>query len=157
MVQVIYIESSGKTWSPLGDRYLSALIAQRLARSLRKWKASGSNPTLGKDFFHFAIHGSCSSQVKKKPIQMKSTMTYSALLPSFRKRFARKNMAAVSSGILLFMSVLRERWWSSSWLAEQEVGGSITWISEIGYLLLPSLDMVKIPLKWRKSSMQPTN
>ena len=51
--------------------------------------------------------------------------------------------------------------WLSSWLAEQEVRGSIprlaTWISEIGYLLLPSRDMAEIPLKRRKSSMQPTN
>ena len=51
--------------------------------------------------------------------------------------------------------------WLSSWLAEQEVRGSIprlaTWISEIGYLLLPSRDMVEIPLKRRKSSIQPTN
>ena len=51
--------------------------------------------------------------------------------------------------------------WLSSWLAEQEVRGSIprlaTWISETGYLLLPSRDMAKIPLKRRKSSIQPTN
>ena len=42
--------------------------------------------------------------------------------------------------------------WLSSWLAEQVVRGSIprltTWISEIGYLLLPSRDMAKI-LKYR--------
>ena len=48
-----------------------------------------------------------------------------------------------------------------SWLAEQEVRGSIpclaTWISEIGYLLLPSHDMTEIPLKRRKSSIQPAN
>ena len=65
--------------------------------------------------------------------------------------------------------------WLRSWLAEQEVRGSIprlatwisevrgsiprlaAWISEIGYLLLPSRDMAEIPLKWRKSSIQPTN
>ena len=51
--------------------------------------------------------------------------------------------------------------WLSSWLAEQEVRDSIprlaTWISEIGYLLLPSRDMAEIPLKRRKSSIQPTN
>ena len=51
--------------------------------------------------------------------------------------------------------------WLSSWLAEQEVRGSIlrlaTWISEIGYLLLPSRDMAEIPLKRRKPSIQPTN
>ena len=41
---------SGKMWSPLDDRYLSALIAQRLARSLRKRKVLGSNPTVGKNF-----------------------------------------------------------------------------------------------------------
>ena len=50
--------------------------------------------------------------------------------------------------------------WLSSWLAEQEVRGSIpglaTWISEIGYLLLPSRDMAEIPLKRRKSPIQPT-
>ena len=50
--------------------------------------------------------------------------------------------------------------WLSSWLAEQEVGGSIlrlaTWISEIGYLPFPSRDMAEIPLKRRKSSIQPT-
>ena len=51
--------------------------------------------------------------------------------------------------------------WLSSWLAEQEVRGLIpglaTWISEIGYLLLPSRDMAEIPLKRRKSSILPTN
>ena len=51
--------------------------------------------------------------------------------------------------------------WLSSWLAEQEVRGSIpglaTRISKIGYLLLPSRDMAEIPLKQRKSSKQPTN
>ena len=51
--------------------------------------------------------------------------------------------------------------WLSSGFAEQEVRGSIPrlaiWISEIGYLLLPSRDMAEIPLKWRKSSIQPTN
>ena len=51
--------------------------------------------------------------------------------------------------------------WLSSLLAEQEVRGSIpglpTWISEIGYLLLPSRDMAEIPVERRKSSIQPTN
>ena len=46
----------------------------------------------------------------------------------------------------------------SSWLAEQEVRGSIprlaTWNSEIGYLLLPTGDMAEISLKRRKSSKQ---
>ena len=49
----------------------------------------------------------------------------------------------------------------STWLAEQEVRGSIpglaTWTSEIGHLLLPSRDMTEIPLKRRKSSIQPAN
>ena len=53
------------------------------ARSLCKRKVLGSNPTVGN--FSFVI----------KPMQMKSTMTYSELIPYFRKRFARKNMAAV--------------------------------------------------------------
>ena len=51
--------------------------------------------------------------------------------------------------------------WLSPWLVEQEVRGSIprlyTWISEIGYLLLPSRDMAEILLKRRKSSIQLTN
>ena len=51
--------------------------------------------------------------------------------------------------------------WLSSCLEEQELRGSIprlaTRISEIGYLLLPSRDMVEIPLKQRKPSIQPTN
>ena len=51
--------------------------------------------------------------------------------------------------------------WLSSWLAEQEVRGSIlgltTWISEICYLLLPSRYMAEIPVKRRKSFIQPTN
>ena len=50
--------------------------------------------------------------------------------------------------------------WLSSWLAEQEVRSSIpglaTWISEIGYLLLPGQDMAEIPLKQHWSSIQPT-
>ena len=48
--------------------------------------------------------------------------------------------------------------WLSSWLAEQEVRGSIpglvATISEIGYLLLPCRDMAEIPLNRRKSSIQ---
>ena len=51
--------------------------------------------------------------------------------------------------------------WLSSWLAEQEVRGSITrigtWISEIGYLPLPNRDMAEMPLKRRESSIQPPN
>ena len=51
--------------------------------------------------------------------------------------------------------------WLSSWLAEQEVGGSIprlaTRISEIGYIPLSSRDMTEIPLKQYKSSIQPNN
>ena len=51
--------------------------------------------------------------------------------------------------------------WLSSWLAEQGARGSIprlaTWISEIGYLLLPCRNMAEIPLKRQKSSIQPTN
>ena len=51
--------------------------------------------------------------------------------------------------------------WLSSWLAEQEVRGSIlglaTRILKIGYLLLPSRDMAEILLKRRKFSIQPTN
>ena len=37
------------------------------------------------------------------------------------------------------------------------ISGLATWISEIGYLLLPSRDMAEIPIKRRKSSIQPTN
>ena len=37
--------------SPFGDRYLSDLIAQRLARSLRNRKVPGSNPTVGMNFY----------------------------------------------------------------------------------------------------------
>ena len=44
----------------------------------------------------------------------------------------------------------------SSWLAEQEVKDA-TWISEFGYLLLPSRELAEIPLKRRKSSIQRTN
>ena len=51
--------------------------------------------------------------------------------------------------------------WLSSWLGEQGVLGLIPClsprISDIGYLLLPSRDMVEIALKRRKSSIQPTN
>ena len=51
--------------------------------------------------------------------------------------------------------------WLSSWLAEQEARGSnpglATLISEIVYLLHPSRDMAEIPLKRRKSSIQPIN
>ena len=39
-------------------------------------------------------------------MQMKSTLPYSELIPCFGKRFARKNMAAVSSGIEILMSAL---------------------------------------------------
>ena len=54
------LKSNAVTFS---DRYLSALIAQHLARSLRRWKVPGSNPTVGKNF-HFVILGLRSSQVK---------------------------------------------------------------------------------------------
>ena len=51
--------------------------------------------------------------------------------------------------------------WLSSWLAEKEVRGSIpsldAAISEICDLQVPSSDMVKMSLKRRKSSKQPTN
>ena len=51
--------------------------------------------------------------------------------------------------------------WLSSWHAEQEVRVRFPTLplefSEIGYLLLPSRNMAEIPLKWRKSSIQPTN
>ena len=51
--------------------------------------------------------------------------------------------------------------WLSYVPAEQEVRGSnprlATWISEIGYLPLPSRDMAELPLKRRKSLIQPTN
>ena len=46
-------------------------------------------------------------------MQMNSTMTYSDLIPCFRKRFARENMAVVSSGIQLFMSALNHRFSTS--------------------------------------------
>ena len=49
------------------------------------------------------------------------------------------------------------RW---SWLADQEVRGSIpglaATISEIGFLLLQGRDMAEISVKRRKSSKQPT-
>ena len=57
----------------------------------------------------------------------------------------------------------------SSWLAEQEVRGfnspphhlnfrdRLSPASKSGYLLLPSRDMAEIPLKRRKSSIEPTN
>ena len=61
------IESIGKTRTALGDRYLSALIAKRLVRSLRKRKFPGSNPTVGKNFHsRFAL-----LTLSSKPMQMK--------------------------------------------------------------------------------------
>ena len=49
----------------------------------------------------------------------------------------------------------------SSWLAEQEdrvrIPASPLEFSEIGYILLPSRNMTEIPLKRRKSSIQPIN
>ena len=63
--------------------------------------------------------------------------------------------------VLLILKGAAVAEWLGSWLAKQEDRGSIpglaTWISEIGYLLLPSRDMAEIPLKRRKSSIQPTN
>ena len=68
------------------------------------------------------------------------------------------NVNAAGSLLLSGAAVVE---WVSTWLAEQEIWGSIpglaTWISEIGYLLLPSRDMAEIPLKGSKSSIQPTN
>ena len=40
---------------PLGDRYLSVLIAQRVVRSRRKQKVPGSNPTEVKNFYASTI------------------------------------------------------------------------------------------------------
>ena len=53
----------------------------------------------GQDFFHFVILGFRSLQPEYKRMQMKSAVTYSEIIPCLGKRFARKNMAAVSSGI----------------------------------------------------------
>ena len=39
-------------------------------------------------------------------MQMESTITYSELIHCLKKKFARKNMGAVSNGILVFMSAL---------------------------------------------------
>ena len=52
----------------------------------------------GQEFFimYFSVFAPCSPSL---PMQMKSTMTYSELISCFRNRFARKNMAVVSSGI----------------------------------------------------------
>ena len=49
--------------------------------------------------------------------------------------------------------------WLSSWLAEVRVRfpASPLEYQRFGYLLLPSRDMAEIPLKWCKSSTQPTN
>ena len=51
VLQVIYIESSGKTRSPFGGQYLSDLIAQRLARSLRRRKVPGYESRCGQELF----------------------------------------------------------------------------------------------------------
>ena len=61
---LLFIAHSGKMQSPLGHRYLSALITQFLAHLLRKRKDPDSNPTVGKNFFHFVILGLRSSQVE---------------------------------------------------------------------------------------------
>ena len=62
---------------------------------------------------------------------------------------------------LLFLKGAAVAEWLSSWLAEKEDRVRLPALplefSEIGYLLLPSRDMAKIPLKRRKSSIQPTN
>ena len=49
--------------------------------------------------------------------------------------------------------------WLSSWLAEQEVQGPPRHLNFRDWLSpeLPSHDMAEIPLKRRKSSIQPTN
>ena len=52
----------------------------------------------GQEFFIllFSVFAPCSPS---KPMQMKSAVTYSELIPCLGKRFARKTMAAVFSGI----------------------------------------------------------
>ena len=71
-------------WSPLGDRYLSALLVQRSTRSLRNRKVPVSNPPVGKNFIlKFTFRTPLRSS---KYMQMKSTMTYSELIPCFRKK-----------------------------------------------------------------------
>ena len=70
----------------LSARQISDLVAQCLAGLLRKQKVPGSNPT-GQEFFilKFSVHAPHSSS---KPMQMKSTTTFSelivTLIPCFR-------------------------------------------------------------------------
>ena len=50
--RLLLAAQSGKQRLPLDHRYLSALIAQRLACSHRRRKVPGSNPTVG---IHFSF------------------------------------------------------------------------------------------------------
>ena len=79
--------------SPLGNRYLSAPIAQRLARSLRMREVPGSNPTVGMHFQFVIVR--CAPHRSSKPIQNKSTMKY----PILDEGSLEKNIAVVSRGI----------------------------------------------------------
>ena len=70
-------------------------------------KGTGFESHCGQEFLilYFSIRVPHSSS---KTSQMKSTMTYSELIPGFRSRFATKIIDDVSSGISLFMYVLKD-------------------------------------------------
>ena len=56
--------------------WISGFVTQLVARLLRKRKVPGSNPTVGKNFSLCISHLLCVPCSRSKPMQMKSTMTY---------------------------------------------------------------------------------
>ena len=87
----------------------------------------------------------------RKPVNHTSWVTVGT--PTDSPKSVRNRCLIELFVALLVLSGAAVAEWLSSWFAEQEVRGSIprlaTWISEIGYLLLPSRDMAEIPLKRR--------
>ena len=93
----------------------------------RKQKVSGSNSTVGKNFFIllFAVFGPFWSS---KPMQLKSTMTYTELIPCFRKRFTRKNGYRLKWYLTDMFRFTRDTSWNDrnrwrSW----SIRGSLKW------------------------------
>ena len=69
-----------------------------VARSLSKREVPGSNPTVG-NFTFCNSRSTRDPHSSSKPMRMKSTMTYTKLIPCFRKSSLEQNMADVSSDL----------------------------------------------------------
>ena len=85
-------------WTVIHSIHIS-LRSSVVARSLSKQEVPGSNHTVGKNFTFCNSRSTRDPHNSSEPMRMNSTMTYTKLIPCFRKGSLEKNMAAVSSGL----------------------------------------------------------